>query len=155
MALVKCRECGKDVSTEAKACPSCGAKVAKYKEPKKPLSPIIKYSLIGVVAFVFISTYIQNQSPEHVQAEENHQDIGMAEVVCKMAFEKSAKNPNSVEWIRPERKFMFTNDEKTKALSTQPVRAKNSFNAAVKSVAVCNLEKTGGKWELVSIKELK
>ena len=25
MALVKCRECGKDVSTEASACPHCGA----------------------------------------------------------------------------------------------------------------------------------
>lgn len=26
MAMVKCEECGKDVSTEATACPGCGAR---------------------------------------------------------------------------------------------------------------------------------
>ncbi|WP_292839340.1 zinc ribbon domain-containing protein [Methylotenera sp.] len=155
MALVKCHECGKDVSTEAKVCPSCGAKVVKPKEPKKPMSPIIKYSLLGVVGFIFINTYLQSQSPEDVEAKANHENIGMAEVVCKMAFEKNAKNPDSVDWIRAERQFQFTNAEKTTAISTQPVRAKNSFNATVKSVAVCELEKKGDKWELVSIKEQK
>lgn len=29
MALVKCKECGADVSTKAEACPKCGAKVPK------------------------------------------------------------------------------------------------------------------------------
>lgn len=29
MALIKCRECGHDVSTEAAACPNCGAKPKK------------------------------------------------------------------------------------------------------------------------------
>ncbi len=28
MALVKCKECGNEVSTEAKACPKCGASIA-------------------------------------------------------------------------------------------------------------------------------
>lgn len=32
MALIKCSECSHDVSTEAKICPNCGAKV-KYKKP--------------------------------------------------------------------------------------------------------------------------
>lgn len=29
MAIQKCHECGKDVSTTAKACPNCGASVKK------------------------------------------------------------------------------------------------------------------------------
>ncbi|HCI3908997.1 TPA: zinc-ribbon domain-containing protein, partial [Pseudomonas aeruginosa] len=29
MALIKCKECGAQVSNKAKACPSCGAKVPK------------------------------------------------------------------------------------------------------------------------------
>ncbi|MBS3955849.1 MAG: zinc ribbon domain-containing protein [Methylomicrobium sp.] len=29
MALIKCKECGNDVSNTAKACPNCGAKVPK------------------------------------------------------------------------------------------------------------------------------
>jgi hypothetical protein len=42
MALIKCRDCGNDVSTEAKACPKCGAKVIPPKPPKRPTSPIAK-----------------------------------------------------------------------------------------------------------------
>ncbi|MEI6177143.1 MAG: zinc-ribbon domain-containing protein, partial [Verrucomicrobiota bacterium] len=29
MALIKCKECGKEISTSAKACPSCGAPLKK------------------------------------------------------------------------------------------------------------------------------
>ncbi len=31
MALIKCKECGGEVSTKAKACPKCGAKVPRTK----------------------------------------------------------------------------------------------------------------------------
>jgi hypothetical protein len=31
MALMKCRECGKEISTQASACPQCGAKVPHTK----------------------------------------------------------------------------------------------------------------------------
>ena len=58
MALIKCTECGKDVSTEAKKCPSCGAKV---KLPKKPTSPFLKYLLIGVFGVSVIGAFIGNQ----------------------------------------------------------------------------------------------
>ena len=51
MALIKCGECGKDVSTQSKTCPSCGAKV---KLPKKPTSPILKYLLLGVVGLFIV-----------------------------------------------------------------------------------------------------
>ncbi len=48
MALIKCHECGKEVSTEAAKCPNCGAKV------KKPTSLATKLLLgvlgLGVVA---------------------------------------------------------------------------------------------------------
>lgn len=33
MALIKCRECGRDVSTEAVACPGCGAKPKPMPKP--------------------------------------------------------------------------------------------------------------------------
>ena len=34
MALIKCKECGNDVSTTADACPKCGAKIIVKIEPK-------------------------------------------------------------------------------------------------------------------------
>jgi uncharacterized membrane protein YvbJ len=32
MALIKCKECGHDVSTTAKTCPNCGAPTAKARQ---------------------------------------------------------------------------------------------------------------------------
>ncbi|MFC4161964.1 zinc ribbon domain-containing protein [Chitinimonas lacunae] len=33
MALIKCKECNNEVSSKAKICPKCGAKVVKYVHP--------------------------------------------------------------------------------------------------------------------------
>lgn len=40
MALVKCKECGGEVSTEATACPKCGAPVKAAYAPRAKTSPI-------------------------------------------------------------------------------------------------------------------
>lgn len=42
MALLKCKECGSDVSTQAKACPKCGAR-----PPKK--TSIVTWAVLGMV----------------------------------------------------------------------------------------------------------
>ncbi len=64
MALIKCRECGKEISSEATSCPNCGAPV-KEDEIKKEIKAGIKIGkkiaiifiiallLIIVVAFIF------------------------------------------------------------------------------------------------------
>lgn len=52
MALIKCRECGAAISTEAKACPSCGAK------PKKTLT--IRTVLGGILGLIILSSIIGN-----------------------------------------------------------------------------------------------
>jgi hypothetical protein len=44
MALIKCKECGSDVSTAAKACTHCGAK------PSKPVG-VIGWALVLIVGF--------------------------------------------------------------------------------------------------------
>jgi hypothetical protein len=50
MALIPCQECKQEVSTEAKTCPNCGARV---KKPKKPMSRNMMV-LLGVLGFGFI-----------------------------------------------------------------------------------------------------
>ncbi|HEU0283269.1 MAG TPA: hypothetical protein VFQ99_05755 [Gallionella sp.] len=50
MALINCKECGKEVSTEATACPHCGAK-----PPKKSSGLMILFIIVGsVIALVLI-----------------------------------------------------------------------------------------------------
>lgn len=54
MALIKCSECGTDVSTTAKTCPKCGAKVVVPKKQWKDLSLFQKLAglaLVGVVGY--------------------------------------------------------------------------------------------------------
>lgn len=106
------------------------------------MSKRLKIAVIGAIAASYLT----------LAKADDHSEIAYAEVVCKTAFEERAKNPSSVEWIRSERQFKFTNDAKTKAISIQPVRAKNGFNATVKGAATCELEKLDGRWKLVSIK---
>lgn len=53
MALVKCKECGEQVSTKAEACPKCGAKM-----PKR--SSLGAWLVLVIILFV---VYAANQSP--------------------------------------------------------------------------------------------
>ncbi|HEW9973789.1 TPA: zinc ribbon domain-containing protein [Shewanella algae] len=53
MALVKCKECGEEVSTKAKTCPKCGAKA-----PKK--TSLFTWFVLGFIIFV---VYTASQSP--------------------------------------------------------------------------------------------
>lgn len=52
MALVNCKECGKEISTEAKVCPHCGAKVSR----KTGVGTITLALVIGFVVFKCVST---------------------------------------------------------------------------------------------------
>lgn len=57
MALVKCKECGGQVSTTAKACPHCGAKVPK----PDGTGPVFK--LIVVTSFIVMFVIIGRNDP--------------------------------------------------------------------------------------------
>lgn len=49
MALIKCKECGESVSSKAKTCPKCGARVAK-----KPMGCVMLVAIV-VLGFLVIS----------------------------------------------------------------------------------------------------
>ena len=55
MALIKCKECGNDVSTQAQSCPKCGAVVAKQKKPTGCGTLLIALFCAFVVVAIIIS----------------------------------------------------------------------------------------------------
>jgi hypothetical protein len=57
MALVKCKECGSEVSSKAEACPKCGAKVAP-----KSVGCVTSFLVIGGVLW-FIGWIASSNSP--------------------------------------------------------------------------------------------
>ena len=62
MALVKCEECGKQISDEAESCPSCGAKPEKM--------GLFRKIFIGIFAFVVLSFMMKESNPPSVKQPE-------------------------------------------------------------------------------------
>src|SRR5574344_1552028 len=59
MALIKCKECGKKISSTVKACPHCGMKNKKdfdFSKVKELLKN--KYVLAGIVGLVLIAVLV-------------------------------------------------------------------------------------------------
>lgn len=55
MALIKCKECGKDISDTAKVCINCGAKTEKTKTTNKNIKII---SIVSLAIILIISSII-------------------------------------------------------------------------------------------------
>ncbi len=70
MSLSKCKECGNDVSTQAKACPHCGARVKKSR-----WGAVILFALVvgvcGVVLPVMVGSSIIEQKKDETWVVEN------------------------------------------------------------------------------------
>ena len=66
MALMNCPECGREISTTAKACVGCGAGV---KPPKKKSNGMVWKSLLGAVVTVMILGGIGSTMAEHAEQE--------------------------------------------------------------------------------------
>ena len=102
MALVKCKECGEQVSTKAKNCPKCGARVPK------------KTSLFTwlVLIFIILIVYVANQAPTTTSSN------SIANSVSSSSTEK--KKTESVKKTPPPKPSWSTStskDEMTKELS--------------------------------------
>ncbi|MGN0017226.1 MAG: hypothetical protein ACI37O_07820 [Candidatus Avelusimicrobium sp.] len=61
MALIKCKECGKDVSSQAEKCPNCGATVAKPKQTSS--TTIIVFCCVAFFLFLGLLNSCQKEQP--------------------------------------------------------------------------------------------
>lgn len=112
MALVKCHECGGDVSSEAAACPKCGAKPKLPKPSPRKFSLIEKIGIgIGAIIFVVWIFAPSKNDQQDTSATANvandaacrkdlqcwgDKNLSAAHVYCKDSIEREAKY--SVKW---------------------------------------------------------
>lgn len=139
MAIIKCGECGNEVSDKASACPKCGAKVEKH------VGPIGKIIALIFLAF-FIKSILSSQeaqeqaamaeskkSPEQVAAEKKNkaeQELRFNKVVIVgTALKKQLNDPASLEF-----ETIMTDD--TAKTICMIYRAKNGFGALIKEMIV-------------------
>jgi DNA-directed RNA polymerase subunit RPC12/RpoP len=144
MALIKCEECGNDVSTEAKACPKCGAKI-KYKKPTSRTTMIIGgLFAISMVAGIATSNNaaVEKQSAEAARKAAMTPEQKAAEDAAKakrttqiqragagaLALKKGMKDPTAFELtslvLKPD------------GTACYEFRGKNSFGAVFPTAAV-------------------
>ena len=122
MALIKCRECGKDISTEAKACPHCGA--------KPPYRPSLAFVLIAGLLVVFgIKASVESAAPTYQPPPKTAEQIAVEEAAdmrTKMAYvlirnvKNSLREPESLDVIE-----VFSNEKAD--LLCMKYRARNGF----------------------------
>ncbi len=128
MALVKCNECGNDVSSEAAACPKCGAK-----PPKETSTATI---VVGGFFALIVGSYVINSAekssappPAPKSAAEIQGDKELNEaILVGRVLKKAAKDPSS---FKMESFVIFPGGS-----ACYEYRAKNSFGAVVPAQAV-------------------
>ena len=164
MALKPCKECGKEISTEAKVCPNCGKK-----NPTAAATPVIVWLIVGVVVFILIgslSNSSSNSSPlgpmtaaDSAQRRasdfmERHrqqiaQQLAAAKQLCHDAALKALKAPSTANFIDDE---TYEKDlGKGRSHIQLEVDAENSFSAKIRTTIDCKTRQTGGIVRLTSI----
>lgn len=90
MALIACAECGGQLSTQAEACPHCGAKTPKPRRSKVPLILLISLPLIFL-------TWALTRTPtpdESVRLRESE-----AIALCWKEQERKSNSPGEARFI--------------------------------------------------------
>lgn len=154
MALIKCRECGNNVSTAAAACPGCGAPVSK-----KQGSPIAGAVVLIVIVGFAISTCNsgdhKKEASKHSAAECAKDDIQClgdkavvaAGVYCRNPVERLAKH--SMRWTDGAFEVKFSRfrwaDKSAGTLTMIGDRAEfqNGFGAYTPVIYECDLAADG------------
>ena len=132
MALIKCKECDKDVSSEAETCPHCGAKL-----PKKRIWPKVLMGIIAtpILLIILINVFMSPESKMEIDAEAN----------CKKIILQLLKSPGSAEFVG----VITTSSDKGTYRVKGYVDSQNSFGAKMRSSFWCDYKQVhdAGKLE--------
>ena len=157
MALIKCSECGRDVSDKATACPNCGVPVqviSNASDQSKNASAKDKVSnqntagclSIGIAFFVIFSV-IGSFSPEYDASKEEF-DEATIKVYCGKQVKDQLVDPDSYKF-ESAKVLRRTGTYKQYGLGVLYFRSKNSFGGYVRGTAECkkfDQEGDGGAW---------
>lgn len=100
MATKKCKDCGHEISTKAKACPNCGAPAGskQYGLGALVLVIIVIVILIGVFSGNQSSTPSDASSSSEASSNDASSQIAGYQVLSKKALEAGLKDPDSAKY---------------------------------------------------------
>jgi hypothetical protein len=138
MALKACRECGKDVSTEAKQCPHCGVSNPAKRSTIGCGGAIVLFLILGVVMNTFgpkakPRTAADVRADSVARAEGNERDMYHN---CRDLAEKKLKAPSTADFASRD-SWKVWKDNKGQWNAVGYVDAQNSFGAKIRSNVIC------------------
>lgn len=147
MALIKCPECGREISTEAESCPGCGAKRSASKGGFGIGCLLI--ILVGLGLLIFLAAVDSSQQPK---PEDEASDA------CFMAQEfvkQRLKAPSTADFsncINDDGSVPVDKNDDGGWTAAGYVDSQNSFGAKIRSTYVVKLHHVSGdQWQADSV----
>ena len=136
MALIKCKECGKEISDTAKKCPYCGF---KEKGSKKFIIVVISIILLlvviaGSIAFIFIDNNNNIEKEEIILTYEEQMAVN-----CLNDYKYKLKNPNSLQVFDIRWRDMSAVNDGDMAIYFD-VTGENSFGGSTRNVILYGIQ---------------
>ncbi len=154
MALKTCKECRKQISTEAKVCPNCGKK-----NPTASSTHPIVWAMLVIGIFVLIGSLSSNSSSSPSPAltpaqlaqrrtsdsivrvrEASRHQLSSAVLLCHQAAERRLKAPTTAKWHDDEAAQKDLG--KGRSHIQLDVDAQNSFSAMLRTTVDCKTRQT-------------
>lgn len=141
MALIACKECGNQISTQATSCPQCGAKTPR--PPMGRATRIFGAVFMIIAACFFYAEFAHRASPEAAGTAYDSTAESLREATMKRKCKEQVlvylKAPSSAEFVgEPE----FRLDWKDPAVFhvTGAIDAQNSWGAKLRNKYFCDFQ---------------
>lgn len=125
MALISCKECGKDVSDTVKTCPNCGFRLKKEIGNFKAIVLLALIGVAGIFMALLLAPLLGSRTEYEVSAYEK----------CKTMIKMDSANPENVEI--EDVNGVVNGSEVTYVWSPLTLRLQNQYGALVGSSATC------------------
>jgi hypothetical protein len=172
MAIITCKECGKEISSDARACPNCG---------KRRTSPLTKlfawfFVFVGVMTLwgitqgqkaseekaikenARIAALTPDQRTDEIAAKQLEKTISSARGACLIVLKQRLNDPSSADISIDSSRYF----DKSKSKSGYPMvsvqlsgRAKNAFGAYILGAWDCVVVPDGGNSTVISLKQVR
>lgn len=150
MAIAMCRECGKEVSDQAKSCPHCGVS-----KPVKKSVGLVQAAIVIAIGLFMVKACIPGTGVQSTPKEPASPfgDANMAKTACKLSLKSVAHDPESIEWIDAT-DWPTSSDGAGRWRVVMSVRAKNGFGALRLSNKVCTVALTADSYKLMGLDDV-
>ena len=130
MALIKCKECGTEVSSKAKTCPKCGIRVA---DKQYGCLPSIVIIFLGLIIFVVLVGILYDSPPT---VSRNPMDVMIAAARIEANKPKNNTLESKKQWLHEQREIALREGD-LEAVKTLDAMAPTPISAP-KEVVVNN-----------------